>query len=60
MKYKYKFMCEYTKHSNGRFEEIVEYDYEPSEDELQEDYNDWLSRFVVGDYERVEGSENEN
>ena len=27
---------------------------EPSEDELQDDYNDWLSRYVVGGWEREE------
>lgn len=59
MKYKYKFMCEYTKSPQRPFEEIVEYDYEPSEETLIADYNDWLSRFVVGEYEKVEGAENE-
>ncbi len=51
MIYKYKFTCEYTK-SPQKFEEIIEYDNEPSEDELEADYNDWLSRYVVGDWER--------
>jgi hypothetical protein len=51
MTYKYKFTCEYTK-SVQTFEEIIEYDHEPSEDELEEDYNDWLSRYVVGGWER--------
>ncbi len=59
MTYKYKFTCEYVKSMQRPFEEIIEYDYEPSEDELEADYNDWLSRFVVGEYERVEGSEND-
>jgi hypothetical protein len=51
MTYKYKFTCEYTK-SVQTFKEIIEYDNEPSEDELEEDYNDWLSRYVVGGWER--------
>jgi hypothetical protein len=50
MTYKYKFTCEYTK-SVQTFEETIEYDHEPSEDELEEDYNDWLSRYVVGGWE---------
>lgn len=28
------------------------YDHEPTEDELQDDYNDWLSRYIVGGWER--------
>ena len=54
MKYRYKFTCEYTKTVLKPFERVIEYDYEPSEDELQEDYNDWLSTYVVGGYERLE------
>lgn len=54
MIYKYKFTCEYTKSAQRPFEEIVEYDHEPTEDELQDDYNDWLSRYVVGGWEREE------
>ena len=54
MKYRYKFTCEYTKTVLKPFERVIEYDYEPSEDELQEDYNDWLSNYVVGGYERLE------
>ena len=52
MTYKYKFTCAYTKSPQRPFEEIIEYDYEPSEDELEADYIDWLSRFVVGGWER--------
>ena len=46
MIYRYKFLCEYTKSPQRPFEEIIEYDHEPSEDELEEDYNAWLSKFV--------------
>lgn len=35
MIYKYKFTCEYTKSPQRPFEKIVEYDYEPSEEELE-------------------------
>ena len=52
MTYKYKFTCEYTKSPQRPFEKIVEYDYEPSEEEIECDYNDWLSRYVVGGWER--------
>ena len=52
MKYKYKFTCEYTKNCQRPFEEIVEYEYEPTEDELTADFNDWLSRYVIGGWER--------
>lgn len=52
MTYKYVFTCEYTKTTLRPFKEVVEYDHEPSEDELQDDYNDWLSRYVVGGWER--------
>lgn len=58
MKYKYKFTCEYTKIASRPFEEIVEYNYEPSEETLQADYNDWLSNYIVGGYEKVD-EENE-
>ncbi|MCR5440278.1 MAG: hypothetical protein K6F01_12715 [Selenomonas sp.] len=59
MTYKYKFTCEYTR-SAQTFEEIIEYDYEPSEDELEADYNDWASRYAVGGWEREEdGEEND-
>ncbi len=52
MTYKYKFTCEYVQSMQRPFEEIIEYDHEPSEDELQDDYNDWLSGYVVGGWER--------
>lgn len=52
MTYKYKFTCKYTKSPQRPFEETVVYDYEPTEDELEADYNDWLSRYVVGGWER--------
>lgn len=51
MAYRYKFTCEYTRSPQRPFEKIVEYDYEPSEETLQADYNDWLSRYVVGGWE---------
>ena len=51
MKYKYKFTCEYTKSAQS-FKEIIEYDHEPSEDELESYFNDWLSNYVVGEWER--------
>ena len=54
MTYKYVFTCEYTKVVLIPFQEVVEYDHEPSEDELEADYNDWLSRYVVGGWERDE------
>lgn len=52
MKYRYKFTCEYTRTTLRPFEETVIYDHEPTEDELQDDYNDWLSRYIVGGWER--------
>jgi hypothetical protein len=55
MTYKYVFTCEYTKVAAIRpFREVVEYDHEPTEDELLCDYNDWLSNYVVGGWEREE------
>lgn len=51
MKYKYKFTCEYTESAQA-FKETIEYDHEPSEDELESDFNGWLSRYIVGDWER--------
>ena len=59
MTYKYVFTCEYTKTILRPFKEVIEYDHEPSEDELQDDYNDWLSNYVVGGYERLEREGNE-
>ena len=51
---KYKFTCEYTKYGHGQFEEVVEYDHKPDDDELEADYNDWLSNYIVGGYQRLD------
>ena len=48
---KYKFTCEYTKIYQRRFEEVVEYDHKPDDDELEADYNAWLSDYIVGGYQ---------
>ena len=54
MTYKYVFTCEYTKVAAIRpFREVVEYDHEPTEDELLCDYNDWLSNYVVGGWMKI-------
>lgn len=52
MTYKYVFTCEYTKVALRPFKKVVEYDHEPTEDELEADYNDWLSNYIVGGWER--------
>lgn len=54
MKYKYVFECEYTKTTLKPFRKVVEYDHEPTEDELQDYYNDWVSNYIVGGWERGE------
>ena len=48
---KYNFTCEYTKIYQRRFEEVVEYDHKPDDDELEADYNAWLSDYIVGGYQ---------
>ena len=30
---------------------IIEYDYEPSKDELEADFNGWLSNYVDGEWD---------
>ena len=31
----------------------LEYNHKPDDDELEADYNDWLSNYIVGGYRRV-------
>ncbi len=38
----------------GFHEEMFEYDKEPSEEELQEDYNDWCSNYLDGGWSKAE------
>lgn len=51
--FKYKFTLSIG-YSNASHKEIMEYDEEPSEDELEEDWTQWTYNFIDGGYEQVE------